>query len=64
MDEYVVWMEVKYIHPLKRLTSYNTLEDAMRFVREYPVGLCSLSIVHYRNGEMCETIHDFQIFNP
>ena len=61
MDEYVVWMEVKYTHPLKRLASFDTLEDAERFVRNYPVGLYHLSIVHYRNGEMHETIHDFQI---
>ena len=61
MDEYVVWFESNRSQPPKRLTSYDSIEDAKRFVRDYPVGLYHLSIVHYRNGEMKETIHDFQI---
>lgn len=62
MDEYVVWLDRGSFQPLKRLTCYDTLEDAKRFVRRYPSGLYHLSIVHYRNGEMKETIHDFQIY--
>lgn len=61
MDEYVVWLDRGGFHPIKRLTSYDTLEDAERFVRDYPVGLYHLSIVHYKNGVMQETVHDFQI---
>ncbi len=61
MDEYVVWLEISEFQPIRKLTTYNTLEDAMYFVRTYPPGLWHLSITHYSNGEMLETIYDWEI---